>query len=90
MKLILEKGWMKGLYTSGDCKTKYSKSDDSSREHKLWSEYLYFRFVLVFLARGYSELDGFLLKIYSIRVERAKECKQRNEEIYTTVMVGIV
>ena len=90
MKLILEQGWMKGRYEYGDCETQYSKNDDSSRESRLWSKYPYFGFVLAFLARGYSEFAGFFLKTYSIHAEIAKELKKRNEEIYSTVMVGIV
>ena len=94
MKLILEQGWMKGLYTCGDCKTEYSKRDDSSRESRLWSENLYIRFVLAFFEKGYGGLAGFLLKKigkeYSIRAEIARELKKKNEEIYSTVMVGIV
>ena len=74
MKLILEHGWMKGLYTYGDCKTEYSKSGDSSR--------------------GYSGLSVIPLKIfgkkYSIHAKRAKQLKEKNEKIYSTVMVGIV
>ena len=94
MKLILEQGWMKGLYTCGDWKTEYSKSDDSSRNRRQLSETLYFGFVLAFLERGCSGLAGFLLKTfgkeYSIHVKIAKELKKRNEEIYSAVMVGIV
>ena len=80
---------MKEVYTCGDCTTKYSKSDDLSRESRPWSDHRY-RFVLEFLARGYSEFAGFFLKTYSIHAEIAKERKQRNEKIYSTVMVGIV
>ena len=74
MKLILEQGWMKGLYTCGDYKTEYNnKSDDSSREPLLLA------------------FAGFRLKEeYSIHANIAKECKKRNEEIYSTVMVGNV
>ena len=113
MELILEREWMKGLYTYGDCKTEYSKSDDSSRDHRQLSRNPYFGFVLAFLAtvygnvlkpfgkvystetaRGNSRLVEFLLrkfgKEYSIHAKIAKERKQRNEEIYSTVMVGIV
>ena len=91
MELILEQGWMKGLYTYGDCKTEYSKIDDSSRNRRQLPET---QFVLAFLERGYSGLAGFLLKTfekeYSIHVKIAKELKKRNEEIYSAVMVGIV
>ena len=94
MKLILEQGWMKGLYICGDCKTEYSKSDDSSRNHRQLSETLYFGFVLAFLERGCSGLAGFLLKTfgkeYSIHVKEAKELKKRNEDCYSAVMVGVV
>ena len=94
MELILEQEWMKGLYTYGDCKTKYSKSDDSSRDPRLWSENLYFGFVLAFLARGYSGLAEFLLKKhgkeYSVHSKIADALKKKNEKIYSTVMVGVV
>ena len=94
MELILEQGWMKGLYTCGDCKTQYNKSDDSSRDPRLWSETLYFGFVLAFFAGGYNGLAEFLLKKhgkeYSMHAKIAKGCKEKNEEIYSTVMVGIV
>ena len=111
MELILEQGWMKGLYKCGNCKTKYSKSDESSRDTRPWSENLYFGFVLAFLPtvysmlllkpfgkdysiRGNSRLVDFLLKKhgkeYSMHAKIAKECKKKNEEIYSTVMVGIV
>ena len=94
MKLILEQGWMKGLYTCGDCKTDYSKSDDSSKDPTLWSENLYFGFVLAYPSRGYSGLTEFLLKTfgkdYSIHAEIAKELKKKNEDFYSIVMVCIV
>ena len=85
---------MKGLYTYGECKTVYSKSDDSSRAPRLWSETLYFRFVLAFFAGGYNGLAEFLLKTfgkeYSIHDKIAKELKKKNEDFYSAVMVGIV
>ena len=84
---------MKGLYTCGDCKTDYGKGADSSRDPTLWSENLYFGFVLAFLSRGYSGLADFLLekfgKEYSVHAKIAKVLKKKNEEIYSTVMVGI-
>ena len=77
VKLILGQGWMKGLYTCGDCKAEYSKSDDSSKD-----------------PRHYGRLAGFLLKSfgkeYSIHAKIAKKLRKMNEEIYSTVMVGIV
>ena len=85
---------MKGLYTYGDCKTVYSKSDDSSRDPRLWSKNLYFRFVLAFLAKSNSGLAEILLKTfgkeYSLHANMAKVLKEKNEEIYSAVMVGIV
>ena len=91
MKLILKHGWMKGLYTYGHCKTNYSKSDDSSRDPTLWSENLYFGFVLAFYTGGCSGLAEFLLekfeKGYSVHAKIAKALKKKNEEIYSTVMV---
>ena len=93
MKLVLEQGWMKGLYTYGDCKAEYSKSDGSSKEPRLWSKNLYPRFVLAFFPTLYSRLVEFLLqkfgKKYSIHAKIAKELKKKNEKIYSTVMVGI-
>ena len=74
MELILERGWMKGLYTYGDCKTVYSKSDGSSKEPRLWSENFYLGFVLAFLATVYSRIAEFLLKrfgkVYSTKTAR--------------------
>ena len=94
VELILEQGWMKGLYTYGECKTEYGKSDDSSRDTRPWSENLFFGFVLAFLARGYSGLAEFLLENfreeYSVHAEIAKELKKKNEKIYSKVMVGMV
>ena len=114
MELILEQGWMKGLYTCGDCKTEYGKSDDSSRDPRCWYENLYFGFVLEFLATVYSMLVEFLLKPfgkdysargnsrlvefllkkcgkeYSVHAKTAKALKKKNEEIYSTMMVGVV
>ena len=84
---------MKRLYTCGDCKTEYSKSDDSSKDPTLWSENLYFGFVLALLAKGNSGLTEFLQKTfgkeYSIHAEIAKELKKKNEDLYSSVMVGI-
>ena len=77
MKLILGQGWMKGLYTLGDCKAEYSKSDDSSMGPRLYSG------VAGFLLKSFG-------KEYSIHAKIAKKLRKKNEKIYRTVMVGIV
>ena len=94
MKLILEQEWMKGLYTCGDCKTEYSKRVDLPKDPRCRSESFYFGFVLAFLAKNNSGLAEILLntfgKEYSLHAKIAKVLKEKNEEIYSAMMVGIV
>ena len=74
MELILERGWMKGLYTYGDCRTVHSKNDGSLKEPRLWSENLYLGFVLEFLPTVGNNLAEFFLKpfgkVYSTKTGR--------------------
>ena len=74
------------------CKTEYSADDGSSHsstnpKHSTRSSKHYFRFVLTLLGSGYRKYV--LGRDYAHHAKMAKELKERNEDIYNKVMVGI-
>ena len=78
------------------CKTEYRADDDSSHssthsptnpKHPTRPSKHYFRFVLTLLGSGYHKYV--LGRDYAHHAKIAKELKERNEDIYNTVMVGI-
>ena len=78
------------------CKTEYLADDGSAHssthsstnpKHSTKSSKHYFRFVLTLLGSGYHKYV--LGRDYAHHAKMAKELKERNEDIYNTVMVGI-
>ena len=74
-------------YRADDCSSQSSTHSSTNPRHSTRSSKHYFRFVLTLLGSGYRKYV--LGRDYAHHAKIAKELKERNEDIYNTVMVGI-